>query len=330
MLIIGDKRFLNLEEAVEYLMSQREAGAGFNIKGLYEELEDILSPIEGSIYGIGEGPAYEYYLYEDTTFKPLGNFKGPTGQTGLTGNDGATGEKGKQGNQGIKGNDGPIGAGIGAIDNLDLSTGEADVSYADGIATIHNSGGIIYNGVQNEEIITDFQIPIEGKDGIIIEADSTGKKIEVSIDPLTLAAKQDKLTAGTNITIDEDNVISAGGDVWEDITSLFTASPTEESYVMYKTNLSELIVNIPLRITIELFELSNSSEESNVSGTIQLYVTVTTAVRADLLTNSIYSSTQGSFTGILTIMGDTIVYRYGEVVPAAKCPKILKIERLVV
>lgn len=211
MLIIGDKRFLNLEEAVRYLMNQREAGAGFNIAGVAATTAGVVDPKEGFIYGIGQEGDYEYHLYNSGRFWSMGNFKGPTGQTGLTGNDGATGEKGKQGKQGIKGNDGAIGAGVGTIDNLDLSTGEAAVSYVDGIVTIHNAGDINYNGVQNEVITTDFEIPIEGKDGIIIEADSTGKKIEVGIDSETLAGKQDKLTAGDNITIDEDNVISASG-----------------------------------------------------------------------------------------------------------------------
>ena len=400
MLIIGDKRFLNLEEAVGYLMSQREAGAGFNITGLYTAQEDILSPIEGSIYGIGEGPDYEYYLYKDATFKLLGNFKGPVGQTGLAGDNGSTGEKGKQGNKGIKGNDGATGAGIGTIDNLDLSTGEADVSYVDGIATIHNSGDIIYNAVTHEEILTDFQIPIEGKDGIIIEAGSTGKKIEVGIYPeiisdldnkqnrLTagdnitivgstisatqpdISTKQDKLTAGDNITIEnnvistsasdvddyareqitqlqenkqdiltagsnitiENSVISASGggggdEVWDDVTSLFIDDSQSQSYVLYKTGSFELFGDIPLRITIELYSFSENYGE--ITGTIQLYVT-TVSSNISLLTNTIYSQSDDSFTGILKILSDSILYNYGEpITESTKRPKILKVEKLI-
>ena len=118
-----------------------------------------------------------------------------------------------------------------------------------------------------------------------------------------------------------------GGEVWDDITSLFTPGSFETEYELHKNNASELIGNIPLRITIETARFGSGS--SDTTGTIQLCVTAVVDEVLYLLTNTIYLTDSESFTGILYISSDYINYEYGFPIEETERPKILKVERLV-
>ena len=118
---------------------------------------------------------------------------------------------------------------------------------------------------------------------------------------------------------------------WEDITGLFTpssAGSSRASYYLEKEDLHELIKNIPLRITVELFTYSASW--GYPSGTIQVYITTNMAGSYFYLTNTLFSTSTNAFTGYLSTSASRITYSYGLEIPeAAVLPKILKVERLI-
>ncbi len=123
---------------------------------------------------------------------------------------------------------------------------------------------------------------------------------------------------------------SGGSEAWEDITSLFTVTSGQNSYLLSNNNVFELVGNIPLRITIELTMLNPQGEASR-RGTIPLYFTITGTDTSSvyLLTNTIYSQSDDLFTGRLTIDNYEIHYIYGVSIPEeTERPKILKVERL--
>ena len=74
--------------------------------------------------------------------------------------------------------------------------------------------GKLIAGKYKTQVVTDAT---EGNKGLIriatLEEVNAGTDNTTAVTPKGLATKQDKLTAGTNITISEDNVISASGDL---------------------------------------------------------------------------------------------------------------------
>ena len=104
--------------------------------------------------------------------------QGPQGPQGIKGDTGDTGPQGPQGEQGLTGEQGPKG-----------DTGPQGEKGKD----------TVWMG--SEEPSADYNIWID-PNGTSTDELATKKDLE---------SKQDKLTAGTNITIDSNNVISASG-----------------------------------------------------------------------------------------------------------------------
>ena len=131
--------------------------------------------------------------------------KGDTGPQGLTGEQGPKGDKGDvgpqgpQGIQGLTGPEGPIGPQ--GIQGPQGDKGDKGDTGSSGV----------YIG--DTEPIGDYNVWI----------DPNGSETSGLATKAELANKQDKLTAGTNITIDSNNVISAsGGGANADETTIIT------------------------------------------------------------------------------------------------------------
>ena len=117
---------------------------------------------------------------------------GATGADGIDGIDGATGATGPQGIQGETGADGADGAtGPTGVDGADGATGPQGIQGETGPQGIQGETGA------------------DGADGAIGPTGPTGADGEVTLAQLN--TKQDVLTAGNNITIDVNNVISSSG-----------------------------------------------------------------------------------------------------------------------
>ena len=117
---------------------------------------------------------------------------GATGADGIDGIDGATGATGPQGIQGETGADGADGAtGPTGVDGADGATGPQGIQGETGPQGIQGETGA------------------DGADGAIGPTGPAGADGEVTLAQLN--TKQDVLTAGNNITIDVNNVISSSG-----------------------------------------------------------------------------------------------------------------------
>ena len=143
--------------------------------------------------------------------------KGDTGPQGLTGEQGPKGDKGDvgpqgpQGIQGLTGPEGPIGPqGIQGIKGDKGDTGPQGPQGEQGLTGEQGPKGD--TGPQGEK----------GKDTVWMGSEEPSADYNIWIDPngtstdelatkKDLESKQDKLTAGANITIDSNNVISATG-----------------------------------------------------------------------------------------------------------------------
>ena len=170
------------------------------------EKEDILC---GRLFISGKegppGPKGDPFTYDDFTPEQLEKLKGPKGDTG------PQGEQGPQGIQGPKGDVGPIGP-----------------QGPQGIKG--DTGDIGPQGPRGEQGLTGEQGPKgdtgpqgeKGKDTVWMGSEEPSADYNIWIDPngtstdelatkKDLESKQDKLTAGTNITIDSNNIISASG-----------------------------------------------------------------------------------------------------------------------
>ena len=128
------------------------------------------------------------------------------------------------------------------------------------------------------------------------------------------------------------NLEQSGGEVWDDITNLFTVGSTNKYYYNISNSiLSSIIKNIPIRITIELCTIDESTDI--ITGTTQVYVTKGTEISVmRISTNTICSSVEESviFTGYLFITNTIISYQYGVSIEKETArPKILKVERLI-
>lgn len=204
MIKIGDKVYLNLQEAVlnnaldiEILKRM----TGYN--GPFESLDDIEDPITKALYLVGTELPYSIYQYTGSGFTYFGTFAavgetGPQGPQGPQGPAGVPGEQGPQGVQGIQGETGPQGPqgiqgvqGPQGIQGPEGETGETGNGIADiektstvGLVdtyTITMTDGSTYNfTVTNGR---DGSATIEAGYGINISGD------EISVDQTVVALK---------------------------------------------------------------------------------------------------------------------------------------------
>lgn len=138
-MIIGDKRYLNLEKAVDWCTDKLNAYLegkatldlfGIKILGILTDISEApkLNYEYGDAYGVGIQPPYTYWIYTrsdnaeiDGTFVNIGVFpaygpqgpkgeQGPQGERGEIGPQGPKGKDGVQGQRGEKGEQGATGA----------------------------------------------------------------------------------------------------------------------------------------------------------------------------------------------------------------------------
>ena len=188
------------------------------------------------------GPKGDPFTYDDFTPEQLNKLKGPKGDTG------PRGEQGQQGIQGPKGDVGPIGP-QGPI-------GETGPQGEQGPQGPIGPQGI--QGPQGEK----GDKGDTGSSGVYIgDTEPTGD-YNVWIDPngsetaglatkAELANKQDKLTAGTNITIDSNNVISASGGGSSGGVSGYAFISTQTLTDEDKAHLKEIILNEEINMVID-------------------------------------------------------------------------------
>ena len=143
--------------------------------------------------------------------------QGPQGPQGIKGDTGDTGPQGPQGEQGLTGEQGPKGD-IGPQGEKGKDT--------------------VWMG--SEEPSADYNIWI----------DPNGTSTDELVTKKDLESKQDKLTAGTNITIDSNNVISASGG---GSSYTFTDGLTETDGVV-KWNLNKNFYELPIEHTASQYE----------------------------------------------------------------------------
>ena len=192
-----------------------------------------------------QGPKGEPFTYDDFTPEQLNKLKGPKGDTG------PRGEQGPQGIQGPKGDIGPIGP-----------------QGPQGIKG--DKGDIGPQGEQGEQGLTGEQGPKgdtgpqgeKGKDTVWMGSEEPSADYNIWIDPngtstdelatkKDLENKQDKLTAGANITIDSNNVISASGGGSSGGASGYAFSSTQTLTDEDKAHLKEIILNEEINMVID-------------------------------------------------------------------------------
>ena len=179
------------------------------------EKEDILC---GRLFISGKegppGPKGDPFTYEDFTPEQLENLKGPKGDTGSVGPQGLTGPQGPKGDtglQGLTGEQGPKGdkgdvgpqgpQGIQGLTGREGPIGPQGIQGPQGEKGDKGDTGSSGVYIGDTEPIGDYNVWI----------DPNGSETSGLATKAELANKQDKLTAGTNITIDSNNVISASG-----------------------------------------------------------------------------------------------------------------------
>ena len=152
-----------------------------------------------------QGPKGDPFTYDDFTPEQLNKLKGPKGDTGPRGEQGPQGIQGIKGDVGPQGPQGPIGE-----TGPQGEQGPQGPIGPQGLTGEQGPKGDI--GPQGEK----------GKDTVWMGSEEPGADYNIWIDPngtstdelatkKDLENKQDKLTAGANITIDSNNVISATG-----------------------------------------------------------------------------------------------------------------------
>ena len=192
-----------------------------------------------------QGPKGEPFTYDDFTPEQLNKLKGPKGDTG------PKGEQGPQGIQGPQGEVGPIGPqGPQGIKGDKGDTGSQGPQGEQGLTGEQGPKGDI--GPQGEK----------GKDTVWMGSEEPSADYNIWIDPngtstdelatkKDLESKQDKLTAGTNITIDSNNVISASGGGSSGGASGYAFSSTQTLTDEDKAHLKEIISNKEINMVID-------------------------------------------------------------------------------
>lgn len=140
---------------------------------------------------------------------------GPQGPKGDTGPQGLTGEQGPKGDKGDTGPQGP--QGIQGLTGPEGSIGPQGIQGPQGEKGDKGDTGSSGVYIGDTEPIGDYNVWI----------DPTGSETAGLVTQAELANKQDKLTAGTNITIDSNNVISATGSSGGGSSYTFTDGLTE-------------------------------------------------------------------------------------------------------
>ena len=139
---------------------------------------------------------------ETKEWKIIPAIKGDTGPKGDKGDKGDIGPEGKQGPKGDKGDVGPQGPqGIQGLTGPEGPIGPQGIQGPQGEKGDKGDTGSSGVYIGDTEPIGDYNVWI----------DPTGSETAGLATKAELANKQDKLTAGTNITIDSNNVISASG-----------------------------------------------------------------------------------------------------------------------
>ena len=192
-----------------------------------------------------QGPKGEPFTYDDFTPEQLNKLKGPKGDTG------PKGEQGPQGIQGPQGEVGPIGPqGPQGIKGDKGDTGSQGPQGEQGLTGEQGPKGDI--GPQGEK----------GKDTVWMGSEEPSADYNIWIDPngtstdelatkKDLESKQDKLTAGANITIDSNNVISASGGGSSGGASGYAFSSTQTLTDEDKAHLKEIISNKEINMVID-------------------------------------------------------------------------------
>ena len=159
---------------------------------------------------------YTIVVEEQDTFQLELNKQGPQGERGPIGPVGPQGDKGEKGDQGIQGEVGPKGdtgvsvVGVEEISKVGLVT-TYRMEFSNGEYFDYEVSDGSIDGLTREQIISLIgyepasYTSIEGLTTRVTTLEERFTGIQTSLD-----SKQDKLTAGENITI-VDNVISAKG-----------------------------------------------------------------------------------------------------------------------
>lgn len=129
------------------------------------------------------------WVWNGTTWTDVGDIKGPQGERGLQGAKGDKGEQGIQGPEGPEGKQGPKGDKGDAFTYSDFTPAQIEALKVKG-----DKGDTGPPGVN----ATTTEVATENADGLMS-----------SDHVIALNNKQDTLTAGTNVTINASNVISA-------------------------------------------------------------------------------------------------------------------------
>ena len=132
-----------------------------------------------------------------------------------------------------------------------------------------------------------------------------------------------------NIRLKNLEESGGGGELWDDITSLFVEEKELMLYRLSKDGFSQLVGTSPIRITIETYSVNSNIVTGNVQFSVSRAAGVTASVA--LLINTIYNNADVQFSGNLLVGSGSITYNYGVSIPEeTERPKILKVERLVV
>ena len=180
-----DKKLLNLEDTVEYLVERAKlASIGATLKGKVDNYDSLPEGTVGDVYAVGTTAPFSYYAFTDNGWLDIGTWplpgpKGVPGDRGPQGPVGPQGPKGEKGNQGIAG---PAGSGVGVnyITDLDLAHGDAAVTYDTTVgASLVKQGKIIAAGT-SYDITVDDELPILPGDNVTINATPDGKHLKIS------------------------------------------------------------------------------------------------------------------------------------------------------
>ena len=176
----------NLEDTVGLLVDKANFNfLGFNLKDQVKSYDNLPATGEqGEVYAVGTAAPYTYYTYVKNEWLNLGVWplKGPKGNPGDKGPQGPVGPIGPKGDQGNQGIAGPAGGGIGVdhISNMNLSTGNAAVTYNESTGAALTKSGRITAAGTNYDITVNDKIPLIAGDNINIAANTSNNAIKVS------------------------------------------------------------------------------------------------------------------------------------------------------
>ena len=186
-----------------------------------------------------QGPKGDPFTYNDFTPEQLNKLKGPKGDTGPVGPKGEQGPKGDTGPKGDKGDTGP--QGIQGLTGPEGPIGPQGIQGPQGEKGDKGDTGSSGVYIGDTEPIGDYNVWI----------DPNGSETAGLATKAELANKQDKLTAGTNITIDSNNVISASGGGSSGGASGYAFSSTQTLTDEDKAHLKEIISNKEINMVID-------------------------------------------------------------------------------